>query len=392
MQADPFIQAPMNSQSYNRYSYVLNNPLSYTDPSGYFFKKLWNKTVGSVLRAIAKVPILNTVAQAAACFYGGPWGCAAYASASTYAVTGSLRAAFTSGAIAFASAHAFQKIGNHFKTKGILNESSNRWGFSLSGEKLHSFGGKLLTAGQISEQIAAHAVVGGITSELAGGKFGHGFFSAGVTKGLGGTFLPSGSNLSTGEVVGGTVVSAVIGGTASAISGGKFVNGAETASFQYMFNQVWGFSIGGSYTTKKGKVSGFSLTVALDGNGDFSILYTPEAGVGVGKGFSPFLRGILGLEDNYYHNVDALAGPGVSSSFGAGPISASATLPYLYQPFDGSEFPYGRHGINYPIFEVGVGRGAGGSVTYGHGIPVYQSDIFGRIGRPIGDFIFDITH
>ncbi|MES2824407.1 MAG: RHS repeat-associated core domain-containing protein [Pseudomonadota bacterium] len=35
MSADPFVQAPYNSQSYNRYSYVFNNPLSYTDPSGY---------------------------------------------------------------------------------------------------------------------------------------------------------------------------------------------------------------------------------------------------------------------------------------------------------------------------------------------------------------------
>ncbi len=36
LQADPIVQAPKNSQSLNRYSYVLNNPLSYTDPSGYF--------------------------------------------------------------------------------------------------------------------------------------------------------------------------------------------------------------------------------------------------------------------------------------------------------------------------------------------------------------------
>ena len=36
MSADPHIQFANNLQSYNRYSYVLNNPLSYTDPSGYF--------------------------------------------------------------------------------------------------------------------------------------------------------------------------------------------------------------------------------------------------------------------------------------------------------------------------------------------------------------------
>ncbi|HEY7772734.1 MAG TPA: RHS repeat-associated core domain-containing protein [Marinagarivorans sp.] len=35
LSADLFVQAPNNSQSYNRYSYVLNNPLSLVDPHGY---------------------------------------------------------------------------------------------------------------------------------------------------------------------------------------------------------------------------------------------------------------------------------------------------------------------------------------------------------------------
>jgi hypothetical protein len=35
LSADPYIQSPYNTQSYNRYSYVMNNPLKYTDPSGY---------------------------------------------------------------------------------------------------------------------------------------------------------------------------------------------------------------------------------------------------------------------------------------------------------------------------------------------------------------------
>ena len=35
LSADPYVQAPLFSQSYNRYSYVWNNPLSMVDPSGY---------------------------------------------------------------------------------------------------------------------------------------------------------------------------------------------------------------------------------------------------------------------------------------------------------------------------------------------------------------------
>ncbi|MDR2037509.1 MAG: FG-GAP-like repeat-containing protein [Bacteroidales bacterium] len=43
---DPYVQMPDNTQSFNRYSYCLNNPLAYTDPSGEFF--LWTIITGIV--------------------------------------------------------------------------------------------------------------------------------------------------------------------------------------------------------------------------------------------------------------------------------------------------------------------------------------------------------
>jgi len=52
LSADPFVQFPGYTQSYNRYSYVLNNPLGYTDPSGYFVKELI-RVVYDVYRIVA---------------------------------------------------------------------------------------------------------------------------------------------------------------------------------------------------------------------------------------------------------------------------------------------------------------------------------------------------
>jgi RHS repeat-associated protein len=52
LQADPIVQAPKNTQNLNRYSYVLNNPLSYTDPSGYSFRDLLG-IVQAVVRIFA---------------------------------------------------------------------------------------------------------------------------------------------------------------------------------------------------------------------------------------------------------------------------------------------------------------------------------------------------
>jgi|GEM_PF-4190130 len=53
LSADPHVQIAGATQACNRYSYVNNNPLSYTDPSGFFFKKI-KKAARSVLTKISK--------------------------------------------------------------------------------------------------------------------------------------------------------------------------------------------------------------------------------------------------------------------------------------------------------------------------------------------------
>ena len=54
---DPFIQEPYNIQNLNRYSYGLNNPFKYNDPSGFFFGKLFKiiKNPMFILAVVAAV-------------------------------------------------------------------------------------------------------------------------------------------------------------------------------------------------------------------------------------------------------------------------------------------------------------------------------------------------
>ena len=52
LSADPTIQDPSNSQCLNRYSYCVNNPICYTDPTGFsWWGNLW-KSVGHLFHDI----------------------------------------------------------------------------------------------------------------------------------------------------------------------------------------------------------------------------------------------------------------------------------------------------------------------------------------------------
>jgi len=208
MQADPIIQAPGNSQSYNRYSYVFNNPLSFTDPSGF---SAWTKFRDKI-KTFAGV-IIGVIVS----IYCQVCGASILNAALTGAAVGAASAAINGGNIlkgaligAFSGA-VFHQIGASF-------DGGAGSGFYAEG----GFG-----------HILAHGVAGGITSVLQGGKFGHGFLAAGLTKAMNVNKMIGTAAKDAGLRV---ATAALIGGTISKVTGGKFSNGAISAAFAQMFN------------------------------------------------------------------------------------------------------------------------------------------------------------
>lgn len=188
---DNFVQDNTNTQSYNRYGYVLNNPLLYTDPSGEIvpglITALW---VGAAI-AVGTTAIIN-IANGVPFWYG----------MGKAATMGAL-----SGAISFGIGSAVSSL------------SSTTSFFAQAG---------------------MHGVSGGLMSELDGGKFISGFASGAISSmiasGIGklgpktdanGNILKQGilssSDTKAMMIVGG----GLSGGISSSIAGGDFMKGMQ---------------------------------------------------------------------------------------------------------------------------------------------------------------------
>jgi RHS repeat-associated protein len=222
MQPDPFVQNPDNLQSYERYTYCNNTPLTCTDPSGYL--KIFGIHVlpgllnNNTLRLVASIAVAAVLGPEA---YGAEWGW--LAGTIENPVIQVAVAGFASGAIA---------SGN---VKGGLQGAFTAEMFYGVGQAITGYTdstGSVTDYGKFIDAIAAHGVVGCVSSVAAGSACGPGALSAAFSKAV----LPVTGPMANGDAAGGALVSAVVGGTASVLGGGRFANGAKTAAFGYLFN------------------------------------------------------------------------------------------------------------------------------------------------------------
>ncbi|HEY3778253.1 MAG TPA: RHS repeat-associated core domain-containing protein [Rhizomicrobium sp.] len=215
LSADPTVEAIYDGQDLNRYSYVDNNPLGFTDASGLCFMGCFYKSpifgaaldVGLFFFGLPELEVLTNLATI------GGTATTAYAAASAANLTvinagiaGGLSGAVTSGRLKGALMGAAQGMAMQGAAPGLG----------------HALG--TVIANPVADDFIAHGFVGGLFNVGQKGGFVSGFLAAGVGS------LPAPIPLdqySTGLEM------ATLGGAASVLGGGKFANGAITAAFSY---------------------------------------------------------------------------------------------------------------------------------------------------------------
>ena len=175
LQVDPFIQDPENPQSWNAYTYVFNNPLRYTDPSGMLGveERQW---LGAIVAIVAIAAGQSWISQA------------------TFSSSLMANAALV-GMYAAAGA-----------ASGAISTQSLRGGLLGAMTSVMTAGMGISMGANPALRIGMMALTGGVMARLQGGDFGSAFLSAGLIA----AFMPS-----VGRIVNDlsrTLVGALVGG------------------------------------------------------------------------------------------------------------------------------------------------------------------------------------
>lgn len=319
LQADPFIQAVTDTQSFNRYSYVMNNPLNATDPSGFIWSKLWKELkpfVGAIVTIVVSV----------VCTVCGPMVAGA--------IGGAVGAAVNGGNI-------------------------------IMGAAFGAFSGAVGGLEGISGFIA-RGMLGGMQTAIAGGKFGHGFAAAGIG-GLGGRTSSTA----------GFVRSSILGGTASEITGGKFANGASTAAFSYAMSWAANRAAPGDSQLTPEEQADLAKRqgLAMD---EVKSAYESGA-LGEGRQFSTIdgaAKEVLGVLDpiSQKHKVELggfISASGDGFTYGTPIVGTQNSLPGLVNVPRGALAGFHTHPSGSRFFSIADTQWVNG--TNGTKIPLYMS-------------------
>jgi RHS repeat-associated protein len=204
MSPDSLVENFYLSQILNRYTYVGNNPLSLTDPSGMcflgcFWKQDWFQQIVQM--------VVNF-------FFHGEDAPLEGIGGLSKETTNAIVAGVINGAISGGT------------VKSALIGGLQNFGIS----QIHFLKQEYDIPNGSGVAVALHGLVGGLASYANSGNFSSGFLAAGMGE--------LSSLVGARDVVSGLVVSAIAGGIGAELGGGKFGNGALTAAAGYLFNDA----------------------------------------------------------------------------------------------------------------------------------------------------------
>jgi RHS repeat-associated protein len=225
LQADPIIQEPLNGQNYNRYGYVQNNPLSYTDPTGFSWWTKWRRPIVGLVAAIAVPWAVGELFMANAAVVGdttfavaagefGPAGLTASGQAVANVAGGLAAGGIQGGNVQSAIVGAFT-AGLQFGVGQALGHATPAL---FSGGSINSLA---------AQKAFAHAAIGCASAAASGGSCKAGAAAAGFSSIAGGS-IPGANNI---------IGRAVVGAVASKLAGGKAEQGALLAAMEGLYNE-----------------------------------------------------------------------------------------------------------------------------------------------------------